>query len=118
MTVILLNACGSNEDLQTSLPPTPVDYSKCKALVIGGVAGSVTDHGRLAPDGHGQGAQTLSEKTTFIAINKPANAQFSAPFKGPADMDFNDLAIWNRVVSKEEVAGLLSSIKSLAALDP
>lgn len=49
------------------------------------------DHGRAMPDGHSHGNQTLSEKTTFIAINKAANAQFSAPFKDPADMAFNGL---------------------------
>ena len=49
------------------------------------------DHGRSLPGGFGHGGQTLSEKTTFIAINKEANAQFSAPFKDPADMAFNGL---------------------------
>lgn len=49
------------------------------------------DHGRSLPGGFGHGSQTLSEKTTFIAINKEANAQFSSPFKDPADMGFNGL---------------------------
>lgn len=49
------------------------------------------DHGRSLPGGFGHGSQTLSEKTTFIAINKEANAQFSAPFKDPADMAFDGL---------------------------
>ena len=37
------------------------------------------DHGRVMPSGYGHGDQTLSEKTTFIAINKPANAQLTTP---------------------------------------
>jgi hypothetical protein len=49
------------------------------------------DHGRALPDGHNHGNQTLSEKTTFIAINKPANAQLDAPFSDPDDMSFNGL---------------------------
>lgn len=49
------------------------------------------DHGRALPDGHRHGNQTLSEKTTFIAINKVANAQLSSPFSDPANMDFNGL---------------------------
>jgi Concanavalin A-like lectin/glucanases superfamily/Metalloenzyme superfamily len=49
------------------------------------------DHGRTLPDGHDHGGQTLSEKTTFIAINKPANAQFSIPFADPSDPGFNGL---------------------------
>ncbi|MDB5766995.1 MAG: protein containing hemopexin repeat [Collimonas fungivorans] len=49
------------------------------------------DHGRSLPGGFGHGSQTLSEKTTFIAINKEANAQFGSPFKDPADMAFNGL---------------------------
>lgn len=49
------------------------------------------DHGRAMPDGHNHGNQTLSEKTTFIAINKAANAQFTSPFEDPADMGFNGL---------------------------
>ncbi|GAC1323185.1 MAG: hypothetical protein NVSMB28_16380 [Collimonas sp.] len=50
-----------------------------------------SDHGRALPDGHHHGAQSLSEKTTFIAINKTANAQFNAPVKDPADSGFNGL---------------------------
>ncbi|WP_240950664.1 alkaline phosphatase family protein [Collimonas pratensis] len=50
-----------------------------------------TDHGRSLPGGFGHGGQTLSEKTTFIAINKEANAQLSSPFKDPADMAFDGL---------------------------
>ncbi|WP_246542310.1 alkaline phosphatase family protein [Collimonas antrihumi] len=49
------------------------------------------DHGRALPDGHHHGGQTLSEKTTFIAINKTANAQLNAPVKDPADSSFNGL---------------------------
>ncbi|WP_236904482.1 alkaline phosphatase family protein [Collimonas fungivorans] len=49
------------------------------------------DHGRSVPGGFGHGSQTLSEKTTFIAINKEANAQFSSPFKDPVDTGFNGL---------------------------
>jgi predicted AlkP superfamily pyrophosphatase or phosphodiesterase len=49
------------------------------------------DHGRSLPGGFGHGAQTLSEKTTFIAINKEANAQFNSPFKDPVDTAFNGL---------------------------
>ncbi|MFJ2987277.1 alkaline phosphatase family protein [Collimonas sp. NPDC087041] len=49
------------------------------------------DHGRAAADGHSHGNQTLSEKTTFIAINKPANAQLSAPISDPDNMNFGGL---------------------------
>lgn len=49
------------------------------------------DHGRGLPSGLTHGNQTLSEKTTFIAINKAANVQFTSPFKDPADMGFDGL---------------------------
>lgn len=43
------------------------------------------DHGRRLPDGHDHGKQTLSEKTTFIALNKPGNAQLTAPIAHPTN---------------------------------
>lgn len=43
------------------------------------------DHGRRLPDGQYHGGQTVSEKTTFIALNQPANAQLTAPLLDPAD---------------------------------
>ena len=43
------------------------------------------DHGRRLPGGQHHGGQTVSEKTTFIALNKPANAQLTAPLRDPAD---------------------------------
>lgn len=47
------------------------------------------DHGRRLPAGYDHGAQTLAEKTTFVAINKPANAQLTIPVLDPihAGMD-------------------------------
>lgn len=50
-----------------------------------------TDHGRRLPDGHDHGAQTLSEKTTFIGLNKPANAQLSRPIPHPDNPDYDNL---------------------------
>lgn len=49
------------------------------------------DHGRETPAGHNHGAQTLSEKTTFIALNKAPNEQLSAPIKDPVNPEFDGL---------------------------
>ena len=49
------------------------------------------DHGRRLPDGHDHGKQTLSEKTTFIALNKPGNAQLTAPIAHPGNPAHNGL---------------------------
>ena len=43
------------------------------------------DHGRRLPDGYSHGQQTLSEKTTFIAMNKSANAQLTDPVSAPTN---------------------------------
>ena len=43
------------------------------------------DHGRRLPDGYNHGQQTLSEKTTFIAMNKSANAQLTDPVSAPTN---------------------------------
>ncbi|PFH09933.1 concanavalin A-like lectin/glucanase superfamily protein [Collimonas sp. PA-H2] len=72
--------------LLTALQQRQQDHADEDWLVI-----VTPDHGRALPDGHNHGNQTLSEKTTFIAINKAANAQFSAPFSDPADKGFNGL---------------------------
>ncbi|MFY1664013.1 alkaline phosphatase family protein [Pseudomonas sp. Pseu.R1] len=42
-----------------------------------------TDHGRRPPDGFDHGEQSRSEKTTFIALNKPANAELAQPVPDP-----------------------------------
>ncbi|WP_397452160.1 alkaline phosphatase family protein [Pseudomonas sp. NA-150] len=49
------------------------------------------DHGRLLPSGQTHGGQTLSEKTTFIALNKPANPQLSQPIVDPMNPGFDGL---------------------------
>ena len=49
------------------------------------------DHGRHLPEGKDHGEQTLSEKTTFIAMNKTGNAQLSAPVGNPPNQDFKGL---------------------------
>ncbi|MGV8917584.1 MAG: alkaline phosphatase family protein [Pseudomonas sp.] len=49
------------------------------------------DHGRLLPLGQNHGGQTLSEKTTFIALNKPANEQLSQPIVDPMNPGFDGL---------------------------
>ena len=49
------------------------------------------DHGRHLPEGKDHGEQTLSEKTTFIAMNKPGNAQLAAPIGKPANSAFKGL---------------------------
>ena len=49
------------------------------------------DHGRHLPEGKDHGEQTLSEKTTFIAMNKTGNAQLTAPIANPANPDFKNL---------------------------
>ena len=49
------------------------------------------DHGRHLPEGKDHGEQTLSEKTTFIAMNKPGNAQLSTPIGKPANPGFKGL---------------------------
>lgn len=49
------------------------------------------DHGRATPGGYNHGGQSLSEKTTFIGLNKPGNAQFSAPYADPAEQGFDGL---------------------------
>ena len=50
-----------------------------------------TDHGRRLPDGRNHGAQTLSEKTTFIALNKPANEQLTRPITNPDNPGHDNL---------------------------
>ena len=49
------------------------------------------DHGRHLPEGKDHGQQTLSEKTTFIAMNKTGNAQLRAPIVNPSNPDFKGL---------------------------
>lgn len=49
------------------------------------------DHGRHLPEGKDHGEQTLSEKTTFIAMNKPGNAQLAAPIGKLANPGFKGL---------------------------
>ena len=49
------------------------------------------DHGRHLPEGKDHGEQTLSEKTTFIAMNKKGNAQLTAPIGKPLNPDFKGL---------------------------
>jgi membrane-anchored protein YejM (alkaline phosphatase superfamily) len=51
----------------------------------------VTDHGRRSPEGDTHGGQSLSEKTTFIAIDKPANAQLTRPITNPINPDYDGL---------------------------
>ncbi|ROS01804.1 type I phosphodiesterase/nucleotide pyrophosphatase [Sinobacterium caligoides] len=41
-----------------------------------------TDHGREGTTGYSHGAQTASEKTVFIATNKPLNKEFSSTAAG------------------------------------
>lgn len=43
------------------------------------------DHGRRLPEGKHHGQQTLSEKTTFIAMNKPGNLQLTTPIIDPVN---------------------------------
>lgn len=49
------------------------------------------DHGRRLPTGKEHGQQTLSEKTTFIAMNKPGNLQLTAPVTDPVNSGFGGL---------------------------
>ena len=44
-----------------------------------------TDHGRRPPDGYDHGEQSYSEKTTFIALDKPANEELTRPIEDPID---------------------------------
>jgi hypothetical protein len=50
-----------------------------------------TDHGRRLPDGYDHGEQSRSEKTAFIGLNKPANAQLTQPIHDPDDSGFGGL---------------------------
>ena len=49
------------------------------------------DHGRRLPNGSSHGQQSLSEKTTFIAMNKPGNPQLTAPIPDPVNPGYNGL---------------------------
>lgn len=49
------------------------------------------DHGRKLPSGSSHGEQTTSEKTTFIAMNKPGNLQLTDPLPDPTDPGHNGL---------------------------
>lgn len=50
-----------------------------------------TDHGREAPLGYNHGSQTTSEKTIFIASNKPMNAEFTQFVSSVPNQDFGGL---------------------------
>lgn len=44
-----------------------------------------TDHGRRLPDGYDHGEQSRSEKTAFIGLDKPPNAELTQPIADPVD---------------------------------
>jgi hypothetical protein len=51
----------------------------------------VTDHGRSPSGGFSHSAQTESEKTIFIGMNKPGNTEFTNIATGIPNLEFNGL---------------------------